>query len=330
HFAAKLQKDLNVPVGIILCYKGGTPVESWMSEETLKKCGEYDSVWDFFNKRVPDNYQNAYEKYLAYSKEYKEANVETQQTLEKPVEPYGWRNYKRPTGLYELMLKPLIPYTVKGFIWYQGEGNAARAKQYQTLFPALIEEWREEFSAPKAPFIFAQLPIYEHPNFKYAAWAELRESQLLTSQTVENTAMAVILDAGDKNDLHPTDKFPVGQRMALAAENIAYKKNVVSRSPETLHIMENGNRIILSFSIFGSEGLALSGNCAELNGFEIVLEDDSVVAAKAVLLDENKIEIYCNDINQVKQIRYGWANFFEPCLANKEGLYASPFRMNIE
>ncbi len=136
---------MDVPVGVILCYKGGTPAETWMSEKTLKDKG-FENVFAWYERKIPENYEAVYQKFLTDNKAYKDAQKRGEKPQgDQPREPDGWRNPKRPVGLYELMLKPLMPYTVKGFIWYQGEANASRAKEYQSLFPALIEEWRDDF-----------------------------------------------------------------------------------------------------------------------------------------------------------------------------------------
>ncbi|GHU86236.1 9-O-acetylesterase [Bacteroidia bacterium] len=327
HFAMQLQQRLQVPVGVILCYKGGTPAESWMSKDFLINNG-FDSVYTFFNNRIPDDYENEYQKYLSDNKKYKELEKQGLVPATKPSEPYGWRNYKRPDGLHTLMFKPLQPYTVTGFLWYQGEANAMRAEQYKKLFPALIAEWREEFQVPDAPFLFVQLPNYAHPSYNYPAWANLREAQLETSQKDTNTAMAVIVDIGDKNDIHPLDKEPVGHRLFLAAMALKYHEKIVYRSPEVLNISKNKDNIIITFDLFGSEGLSSNDNGTLLKNFEFIYENGKSLSVKAEIIDKNKVEIY-GEVEKISEIRYAWANYFEANFTNKEGLFISPFRIKI-
>src|SRR5438034_1006642 len=132
---------------------------------------------------------------------------------------------KEPSDLYNGMIAPVIPYAIKGVIWYQGESNADRAVQYRTLFPAMIKNWRDDWKHPDLPFLFVQLAPWDVP--KQQTWPELREAQLLTAQKVPNTAMAIITDHGDRKDIHPKEKEPVGARLALCARAIAYKEKIV-------------------------------------------------------------------------------------------------------
>jgi sialate O-acetylesterase len=335
HFAVKLQQDLKVPVGIILCYKGGTPAESWMSKEVLEAKGFHD-VYTFFEKKIPANYEEEYQKFLDDSKAYKEAEKAGNKPAAKPSEPNGWRNYKRPDGLYYLMLKPIIPYTVKGFLWYQAEANAPRYEQYKTLFPALIEEWRTEFNTfskneqhnENAPFIFAQLPPYNHPSYDYPAWALQREAQYYVANTVPNTSMVVTIDVGEKNDIHPLDKYPVGYRMALAAEGTTYNYNIVYKSPQLIDTKIDGNKIELTFDLFGSKSLEIANNEKNIKGFEISNKTGIFVDAVALIKDNNKIVVYSESIDSPVDVRYGWANWVEVNLTNSEGLWVSPFRID--
>ena len=325
-FAKKLQEKLNVPIGIICCYKGGTAAEVWMSREKLLE--------DPNHAPIVDSYEN-YLKNLGAEK-MEIINTQYDKNLKiyfdtvkagfvnavRPVEPMGNHNYKRPYGLYNTMQKRIIPFTAKGVIWYQGEANATRAEQYQTLFPALINEWRADFRNPKMPFYFVQLSNYNHPSYGIRPmWAELREAQLLTSIEVKNTGMAVTIDVGNKNDIHPRDKKPVGERLAAIALHQAYGLNTPYSGPLYKSVKMEGNKAVLSFDFIYS-GLSSNG---ELKGFSICGADKKFVPAKAEIVG-NKVVVFSEAVNQAVAVRYGWSNWTEANLFNKDGFPASPFR----
>ncbi|HRZ97842.1 MAG TPA: sialate O-acetylesterase, partial [Paludibacter sp.] len=268
-FAKQLQEKLNVPVGIICCNKGGTAAEVWMSRETLLKNTYHAPIVTSYENYLSNLGKEKYEQlFSAYEKELKVYfdSVRLGYKAIRPVEPMGDKHYKRPFGLYNTMLKRIIPYTSKGVIWYQGEANATRAEQYRTLFPALIDEWRSDFKNPKMPFLFVQLANYDHPSYgEKPVWAELREAQLLTWQKVKNTGMAVSMDVGNKNDIHPTNKKPVGERLAATALNTVYKMKIPYSGPVFKSMKIKENQIILTFD-FVYSGLSSKG---ELKGFTV-------------------------------------------------------------
>lgn len=324
-FAKQLQKKLNVPIGIICCYKGGTAAEVWMSRETLLQHPDHapivTSYENYLSEMGKEKYEQMYSEYEKGLKIYFDS-VRAGHKAVRPVEPMGEKHYKRPYGLYKTMVKRIIPYTSKGVIWYQGEANAPRSDQYRTLFPALINEWRSDFKNPKMPFLFVQLSNYDHPAYGILPmWAELREAQLITWQKVKNTAMAVSMDVGNKNDIHPTDKKPVGERLAASALNTVYGYKIPYSGPVYKSVKFENGKAILSFDfIYG--GLTSSG---ELKGFSICGVDKNFVPAKAEIIN-NKIVVSSELISQPVAIRYGWANWTDANLKNKEGFPATPFR----
>ena len=169
-----------------------------------------------------------------------------------------------PSAYYNGMLAPLVPYAIRGVIWYQGESNVARAHQYRTLFPALIKSWREEWGQGDFPFLFVQLAPYTkivgQPG--ESDWAELREAQLLTALKVPRTAMAVITDAGDENDIHPKAKDVVGRRLALAARAVAYGEDGEYSGPVLDRSKVEGDKIVLTFKHAGKGLVARGGPLA--------------------------------------------------------------------
>jgi len=231
----------------------------------------------------------------------------------------------QPTALYNAMIAPLINYSVKGFLWYQGEANTGRAQEYARLQPAQIADWRNKWKQPNAPFLYVQLPGFMDYNYlpSESQWAGLRESQL-KSLSVPNTAMAVAIDLGEWNDIHPDNKKDVGERLALAAMKIAYGENIVHSGPIYQSSSIDGNKITITFSNAGSGLITNDGE--ELSEFAIAGADKKFVWAKAKT-ENNKIVVWNDSIKEPMYVRYAWAdNPVNPNLYNKEGLPASPFR----
>ncbi|MHB8579965.1 MAG: sialate O-acetylesterase [Ignavibacteriaceae bacterium] len=231
-----------------------------------------------------------------------------------------------PIGLYNTMIAPLLNYRIKGVIWYQGESNADRPKEYHSLMTTLIQDWREKWNEGDFPFLFVQLPNFMDPKSEPSEsnWALLREAQLKTL-SVPNTGMAVTYDIGEWNDIHPLDKKDVGYRLLLAAEKVAYSNNnVVYSGPIYKSMKTENNKIILSFTNIGS-GLVAKG-VGKLKYFAIAGADKKFVWANAKIVG-NKVVVWNNKVSKPVAIRYAWADDPEGAnLYNKEGLPASPFR----
>ena len=231
----------------------------------------------------------------------------------------------QPTALYNAMVAPVINYAIKGFLWYQGEANTNRAEEYAKLQPALIADWRNKWKQNNAPFLYAQLPGFMDYNYlpSESQWATLRESQL-KSLSVPSTAMAVTIDLGEWNDIHPDNKKDVGERLALAAEKMVYGENIVYSGPVYQSSKIEGDKIIVSFDHVGS-GLITNDN-EELSEFAIAGADKKFVWAKAKI-EGDKIIVWADDKKNPMYVRYAWAdNPVNPNFFNKEGLPASPFR----
>lgn len=232
-----------------------------------------------------------------------------------------------PTLLYNAMVNPLIPYAMRGVIWYQGETNAGRAYQYRKAFPLMITDWRRHWGAGDFPFYFVQLASFDAAkgNSKNgSAWAELREAQMLTL-SLPNTGMAVTTDIGNAKDIHPKNKQDVGKRLAAIALHDVYGKNMVSNGPMYQSMQITGNTIALSFKNIGS-GLMAKSDDGNLSGFEIAGENKIFYAAKA-LIKNNKVVVSCDTVPYPKAVRFGWADDAgDDNLFNKEGFPAAPFR----
>jgi sialate O-acetylesterase len=240
--------------------------------------------------------------------------------------PAGGINVQnQPTALYNAMVAPEINYAIKGFCWYQGESNAGKPQEYEGLQVALIRDWRNQWKQGPLPFLYVQLPGFMDYNYQptESNWARLREAQL-KALSVPNTAMAVAIDLGEWNDIHPDNKKGVGERLALAAMKIAYKGNLISSGPLYESASVDGNKIVVSFTNTG--GGLMTNDGEELDEFSIAGPDKKFVWGKAKI-DGNKIIVWSDEVPNPQYVRYAWAdNPVNPNLYNKEGLPASPFR----
>jgi len=246
----------------------------------------------------------------------------------KDLEPVGPKiqNYQYyPALLYNAMINPLIPYGIKGFIWYQGEANDSAAYNYRTMFPMLIEDWRQRWQQGNIPFLFVQLPNYMKTDLQpsESKWAELREAQTMTL-SLPNTAMACTIDIGEVNNIHPKNKQDVGFRLALSAEKMVYKHQHVSSSPLYKSFKVEGNVIRISFSNI-DEGLVTRDGKA-ITGFSIAGADKKFYWADAIIVKENDVIVFSKNVLNPVAVRYAWADNPECNLINKEGLPAVPFR----
>ncbi len=232
-----------------------------------------------------------------------------------------------PTLLFNAMIHPLLPYGIQGAIWYQGESNAGRAKQYQRVFPSLINDWRMHWNQGDFPFLFVQLANYTEATGQpgESDWAELREAQTKTLE-LPNTGMALSIDIGEAGDIHPRNKQDVGKRLALNALKIAYEKDVVHSGPMYDSVEFKGYRAAVSFSETGS-GLKVADKYGYLKGFALAGADRKFHWAKAEVVNENSVVVYSEDVPNPVAVRYGWANNPDDVnLYNEEGLPANPFR----
>jgi sialate O-acetylesterase len=237
----------------------------------------------------------------------------------------GINAQNQPTALYNAMVAPEINYAIKGFCWYQGESNFDRPEAYATLLPALISDWRRHWNQGTLPFLYVQLPGFMDFNYQPSEsdWAVLREAQRQTLK-MPNTAMAVAIDLGEWNDIHPDNKKDVGERLALAALKTAYHENLVSSGPIFQSSAIEGNKIVISFSDTGGGLVTHDGEAP--GEFAIAGSDKKFVWAKA-RIQNGTVVVWSDAVPEPRFVRYAWAdNPVNPNLYNKEGLPASPFR----
>tara|TARA_B100000963_G_scaffold354498_1_gene371124 strand:+ start:1103 stop:3217 length:2115 start_codon:yes stop_codon:yes gene_type:complete len=252
-------------------------------------------------------------------------NLENQELLEKSnffkeniVRGFATDTHNEYSILFDRILSNIIPYTIKGTIWYQGEANTINYNEYQTLFSAMIDDWRETWGYD-FPFYYAQIA-----PFPAEGTLGVREAQRKTLESTENTGMAVLMDIGEEDDIHPHNKQDVGKRLALLALDKQYGFNYVSSGPKYKSHQPKGRYLYVDFDSVGS-GLDFVGG---ENGFEIAGKDNKFYPA-TVKIVSNKIRLYSKDVKRPINVRYGWKNWTVGTLFNKEGLPASSFSSDL-
>jgi sialate O-acetylesterase len=236
----------------------------------------------------------------------------------------------QPTGLYNAMIAPFINYTIKGVLWYQGESNTGNAGDYEKYLPALIKDWRNKFRNTDLPFYYVQLPGFGDYNYlpSESGSAIIREAALKTL-SVPNTAMAITIDLGEWNDIHPDRKKEVGDRLALIARHFNYGEKELEYSGPLYQSAEiKGNKILINFTHTAGGLISIDGE--ELSEFAIAGADKKFVWAKAKIVG-NTVEVSSDEIKEPKYVRYAWADTpVNPNLYNTEKLPASPFTTDIQ
>jgi sialate O-acetylesterase len=328
-FGRDLERSLQVPIGLINTSWGGTPAEAWTSSAALAAEPSLKYLADKQVRAITE-YPQLLDQYIEALTKHKQAVARAlEEKAELPAVPTTQftnpaRNPWAATTLYNGMIAPLLPYAIKGAIWYQGESNAGRAYEYRTLLPAMIKNWRTDWKQGDFPFLIVQLAPFMKIETKpqESAWAELREAQLLTAIKVPNCGLAVITDVGDEKDIHPKWKEPVGSRLAIAARALANGEKIVYSGPVYRGMKIDDDKIVLSFEHVGGGLVAKGGTLA---GFSIAGEDRKFVPAEAEIRD-NTVVVWSGKIPHPVAVRFGWANYPVVNLSNKEGLPASPFR----
>lgn len=248
-------------------------------------------------------------------------------TEAQPLQPDAYVGYKPPLGFYNALLAPLSKLRIKGVIWYQGESNTGDPEEYARAFPALIRDWRKLFAQGNFPFLIVQLANFLPANSQpvESQWAATRDAQR-RALAEPNTALAVAIDAGEWNDIHPLDKRDVGERLALAARKLAYGEDLVYSGPLFRSLEVDGKRARLHFDHVGG-GLSCKGD--RLQGFAIAGADGRFVWAHAAIVD-NDVVVYSDRVPQPTRVRYAWADNPKGAnLYNREGLPASPFEASV-
>ncbi|MFA5858777.1 MAG: sialate O-acetylesterase [Elusimicrobiota bacterium] len=316
-FGSKLVDTQNIPIGLINSSVGGTPVESWTPKEELESNPELvDS-----NKWVVDTEANI--KKATEKEEEAIAKAKADGTAEPKRTNRVWRTQ---SGLYNGMIAPLLNYTIKGAIWYQGEANAPRAAAYGKCFPAMINSWRKNWNIPEFPFLFVQLSYFGKPNKPdKGQWPLLRETQVQTWQTVPNTGMAICIDVGDVG-IHPPNKRPVGERLALLAEHLEKKNNsLIYSGPIYDSVKYENGKAYVKFKYIG-DGIKTTKPGQSPAWFCIAGEDKVFYNAEAEIMDKDTVVVSAKDVPNPVAVRYAWAIAPVNNIVNSANLPASPFR----
>ena len=330
YFGRHLHKTLGVPVGLINTSWGGTPVEAWISRAAHLADPDLKTLVDTYDasvKRSPydaEKAKAAYEKRLAAYKEARKAGKAKGRASKAPVDPAT--SQRRPGNLYNGMIHPLIPYGIRGGIWYQGEANShpGKGKLYHKQLSALIADWRGRWGQGDFPFLWVQLPNFktrqDDPNAR-SEWAVTREGMMKTLR-VPNTAMAITIDIGEAKNIHPENKQDVGKRLAIGALKIACGRDICPMGPIYASCKVEGGKIRVSFDYVG-KGLVAKGG--ELKGFAIAGADKTFVWADAKI-DGESVVVSSDKVAKPAAVRYAWGDNPDCNLVNAAGLPASPFR----
>ena len=322
-FARHLHKQLGVPMGIIQSAWGGTPAESWTSARTLAEESALAKMSAEFAAEAKTEEAAYAERLAAWEKRSAAAKAKGQEVPRRPPPPRALRPQHKPSSLFNAMVAPLLPYAIRGTIWYQGENNASRGQGYlyRRLFRSMIEDWRREWGIGKFPFLFVQLANYGRVP-EDSTWPELREAQAM-ALGLANTGMAVTIDIGNPTDIHPRNKQDVGLRLALAARAIAYGEQDLEYSgPVFRQATRDTSGLRLWFDHAG-DGLEARGG--PLGGFQVAGSDGKFVAAKASI-SGNTVLVSSDAIKDPVRVRYAWAADAKGNLYNGAGLPASPFQ----
>lgn len=314
-FGRQLHQTLNVPIGLIDNAWGGSACEAWIRRDTLEDQAQYQPLMD---------------RWVAIEKEY--ATISKQPNGDKKAKQRlanvtrQMRGQHRPGNLYNGVLRPIIGYGIRGVIWYQGETNASRAYQYRSLFPLMIQQWRDEWKQNAFPFYWVSLADFraEVNGPQGSDWAELREAQTMTMSQLENTGEAIIIDLGEAADIHPKNKQDVAKRLARWALARDYGFEIVHRSPIYQSMEIKNNKIVVTLDHVGG-GLD-TFDVREPLGFTIAGEDQKFVSAKAKIISANQIEIWSDGVTMPVAVRYAWADNPVCNVQNREGLPVTPFR----
>lgn len=312
-FGRQIAKDEHVPVGLIDSSWGGTPVEAWISMDGLSADSSLMPAFAEWAKMA-----NKTADIPAMQKAEKREDEEAAKAGSgKPYHewhpnPASWA----PGGLYNGMVAAAVEFPIKGVIWYQGESNSrlARANMYEREFPAMISDWRSHWHAGNFPFLFVQISSFGSNS--HESYQTIREAQRRTL-SLANTGMAVTIDIGQVENVHPANKQDVGARLALAAEAIAYGKQLEFSGPMFRQTSVEGNALRVWFD-------HATGGLKGTNGFEVAGADYRFVPATA-LIDGSAVVLSSPSVSSPKYARYGWANAPNVNLVNGAGLPASPF-----
>jgi len=320
YYAREIFAKTGFPIGLINATWGGTPAEAWTKKEVMQADPDLKVIVDNYEKRVAGNLQVQQDYNDALTKWKADTAAAKQQQLtppKAPVKPAAIGGNSAPAYLYNGMIAPILNYTIKGVIWYQGESNATKAWQYRKLFPAMIKGWRDDYHNPDMPFYFIQLSPHYTEN------GVIREAQLYTYQTVPHTGMVVTTDNGDSALIHPRNKEIVGKRLALWPLSHDYGfKDIAYSGPIYRSMKAEGKQIRLNFDEVGEGLMAKDGDLTEFT----VAGADHVFHAAQAKIDGNTVVVSSQLVDKPVAVRFAYRAVPLPNFYNKAGLPATPFR----
>ena len=330
YFGVELEKELHVPIGLINSSYGGSQAEAWTPVEflnasaDLKPTVERTKIWDEERARVRVEYDEAIKKWRADADKAKAAGARPSPS---PAVPDALREYRIASSIYDGMIEPLMPFYIRGAIWYQGESNEARAQQYEILLPTMIKAWRERWGEGDFPFGIVQLPNYRDPKPEPAdePWSHIREAQRRTAVTTPNTGLIVTIDIGEAHDIHPKNKLEVGKRMARWAMVDVYRRKMTKSGPMFRQARPSGSKMVITFDEAGG-GLRVRDG-TELSEFAIAGDDRKWYWANAKIVGKDTVQVWSDSVKKPLAVRYAFNNNpRHPNLTNETGLPAAPFR----
>ena len=328
-FGRELFEALDVPIGLINSSWGGTPVQAWTSMNSQKSVSEIEPVLQQWKEQVekwPQTKQSHDKRMAAWKAAVAKAKEAGEKAPNKPRPPQNpLTNPRRPACLFNGMIAPLVPYTIRGAIWYQGEANSRGPSDlYGLQLQTMIDNWRALWKQGDFAFIYVQLANFRTPQTKPVeenGWVIVQEEQFKTLKH-PNTGMAVIIDIGEANNIHPTNKQDVGKRLALWALGTTYGQDLTYSGPLYKSMEKKEGKIVLRFDHVDG-GLVAKGG--ELQGFTVAGADKEFVWAKAII-EGDTVVVSADEVKDPVAVRYGWSANPKCNLYNKAGLPASPFR----
>jgi sialate O-acetylesterase len=312
-FARELESSQRIPVGMIQSCVGGTLASNWISEPTMAQYPYVAEYTETYARQLAD-YPTAFKTWMTLK--------ESEPHVKKPNHP----SRRQPSGYYNGMINGLQTATLDGILWYQGETDSWKAERYTDLLPAVINDWRTLFNNETLPFFIVQLASYAGKSGVEINYPYLREIQYQTHLNTPNTAIAVTIDLGEKDDIHPRNKTPLGQRLALAARNIVFDEAVSYKGPTPTSVQIEDSRVLIEYNLTDG-GLKTSDGqsprCFELCG------DDGIFYPASALLQSNQVVLSCTEVPNPRFVRYAWTGFPEVNLYSEADLPAVPFRTDL-
>ncbi len=333
-FAEKMFLELDMPIGILSSSLGGSSMVAWVPENVMKKRRVFLPILESFaTEKAKYNYAETLANFKKRSAEY-QAQVKAAKAENKPIpeqprdlrfapNPLGPGNIRSmPAYLFNAKICPMAGYTARGVIWYQGEANLTTKinRSFTDKFNCLIETWRKAWKNDDMYFLFAQLTSFGKQRY----WPETRWEQYQTLKEVKNTGMAVTIDIGEENDIHPRNKTDVGVRMANIALKDVYKKNVTHPYGPMIENVEYNNSSATIKLDTGGRKIVIDGT---LRGFEVMEENDVWVESEAKFNADETFTITSKNGKEIKGVRYAWKDWAQPyvCIFNEDKLPAMPF-----